>query len=146
MEENVEELQETAIAQTPQERCIAYHKAFVDYYSKHPTAPANNMFDYDYEKSDYIWIDGKPEEYKAIGSGDKRYTDEYFYFTVTLIPGSLELRFITPRGNVCKKIVKGKKIVPEYTVEGTPSRVIPEHEEDDFEWECPESILAPAEE
>jgi hypothetical protein len=133
---------------TSQQKEILKYKALIDYYEKHPTAPVSAL------NNQYIWIVGAPEEYKAIGAGKKEYNNDTFVYRVEILPSdypdrkwdNLELRYITSRENVCKKIVRGKKIVPEYIVQGTPSRVIEEHEEDDIEWECPESILASSEE
>ena len=139
------DMEETLL--TPQQKEILKYKALINYYKKHPNAPLLVL------GSQYVWIDGTPEEYKAIGAGRKNYSDSTFTYSVELLPSNdpnrewdnFALIFITSRDNVCKKIIKGKKIVPEYVVKGTPSRVIAEHEEDVFEWECPESILSPKE-
>ena len=135
------DMEETLL--TPQQKEILKYKALIDYYEKHPNAPIVAI------KSQYIWVDGTPEVYKAIGAGRKNYSDSVFMYSVELLPSddpnrewdNFALIFMASRDNVCKKIIKGKKIVPEYVVKGTPSRVIAEHEEDVFEWECPESIL-----
>jgi hypothetical protein len=133
---------------TTQQEEILKYKALIDFYEKHPTAPVSVL------NNQYIWIAGTPNDYKAIGAGRKEYNDSTFVYNVEILPSndpdrewdSFSLKFITNRENVCKKISKGKKIVPEHIEQGTPTRIIAEHEEDDFEWECPESILAPAEE
>jgi hypothetical protein len=45
----------------------------------------------------------------------------------------VEARILTAKQHICKKVVVGTRKVPE--------TVVPEHEEDIYEWKCPESIL-----
>jgi hypothetical protein len=92
-------------------------------------------------QTEYVWISGTPEEYKAIGAGEREYSDNNFFFAVELIPDVLTLKFATNRGNVCKKRVFGTRTVPEFILQGTASTVIAEHEEEIFEWDCPKSLL-----
>jgi hypothetical protein len=122
--------------QTPQEKAVAYFIALSKYYATHPDAPVPFL-----AKSEYIWISGTPEEYKAIGAGEKQYSDNNFFFTVELIPDVLTLKFGTNRENVCTKRVVGTRIVHEHILPGTPSQIIAEHTEEIIEWDCPESLL-----
>lgn len=41
---------------------------------------------------------------------------------------------------VCKKIVTGKRVIPEHIIPASEERVIPEHEEEIVEWHCPEVL------
>jgi hypothetical protein len=122
--------------QTPQEKAVAYFTALSTYYATHPDAPTPYL-----AQTEYIWISGTPEEYKAIGAGEKKYSDDNFFFTVELIPGVITLNFSTNRENVCTKRVIGTRIVPEHILPGTPSQIIAEHTEEIIEWDCPESLL-----
>jgi hypothetical protein len=122
--------------QTPQEKAVAYFTALSKYYATHPDAPAPYL-----AQTEYVWISGTPEEYKAIGAGEREYSDNNFFFAVELIPDVLTLKFATNRGNVCKKRVFGTRTVPEFILQGTASTVIAEHEEEIFEWDCPKSLL-----
>jgi hypothetical protein len=125
-----------AIEQTPQEKAVAYFTALAKYYATHPDAPVPYL-----AQTEYIWISGTPEQYKAIGAGEKEYFNNSFLFGVELIPDVLTLKFITSRANVCTKRVVGTRIVPEYILQGIPSQVIEEHTEEVIEWDCPESLL-----
>lgn len=122
--------------QTPQEKLVARCATIAKFYTEHPDAPVPYR-----PLTEYIWITGTPEQYKAIGAGEKEYADDNFFFCVELIPGELTLTFAAARENVCTKRVVGTKIVPEYIQQGTPSKVIPAHTEEIIEWDCPESLL-----
>ena len=122
--------------QTPQEKAVAYFTALSKYYATHPDAPVPHL-----PQTEYIWISGTPEEYKAIGAGEKEYSDNNFFFTVELIPDVLTLKFATNRENVCTKRVVGTRIVPECILSVIPSQLITEHTEEIIEWDCPESLL-----
>ena len=122
--------------QTPQEKAVTYFTALAKYYATHPAAPVPHL-----AQTEYIWISGTPEEYKAVGAGEKEYSDNNFFFAVELIPDVLTLKFATNRENVCAKRVVGTRIVPEQILQGTPSQVIAEHTEEIIEWDCPESLL-----
>lgn len=122
--------------QTPQEKAVEYHLALAKYYAAHPNALVAFL-----PTILYLWINGKPEEYKAAGAGDKVFANDLVNYNVELIPNKLTLNFITSRGNVCKKRVVGTKEVPEEYIAGTAGRIIPAHTEEVFEWDCPESLL-----
>jgi hypothetical protein len=122
--------------QTPQEKAVAYFTALSKYYATHPDAPAPYL-----AQTEYVWISGTPEEYKAVGAGEKEYSDNNFFFTVELIPDVLTLKFATNRENVCTKRVVGTRTVPEHIQPGIPSQLIAEHTEEIIEWDCPESLL-----
>ena len=122
--------------QTPQEKAVTYFTALAKYYATHPDAPVPYL-----PQTEYIWISGTPEEYKAIGAGEKEYSDNNFFFTVELIPDVLTLKYATNRENVCAKRVVGTRIVPEHILQGTPIQIIAEHTEEIIEWDCPESLL-----
>jgi hypothetical protein len=122
--------------QTPQEKAVAYYLALAKYYAAHPNAKVEYL-----PSIQYLMINGKPEEYKAAGAGDKKFTNDLVYYNVELIPNKLTLNFYTLRDNVCKKRVVGTRTVPEFILKGTASTVIPEHEEEIIEWDCPESLL-----
>ena len=122
--------------QTPQEKTVTYYTALAKYYATHPDAPVPYL-----AHTEYVWISGTPEEYKAIGAGEKEYSDNNFFFAVELIPDVLTLKFATNRENVCAKRVVGTRIVPEHILPGIPSQIIAEHTEEIIEWDCPESLL-----
>ena len=58
--------------QTPQEKAVEYHLALAKYYAAHPNAPVEYL-----PEIQYLWMNGKPEEYKAAGAGDKEFTDAF---------------------------------------------------------------------
>src|ERR1700722_3262594 len=57
--------------------------------------------------------------------------------------GPLTVKYYAARELVCEKVVVGKKFVPEQTIEGTPTRIVSAHVEDEIEWKCG-SILGAA--
>lgn len=81
------------------------------------------------------------EKIRKMGGGDKKEQFGWFIFEKKFGQHSIELNI--QRDRVCTKVKTGTKIVskidPEYLE--TAPRI--EVEEDVYEWECPESILAP---
>lgn len=79
---------------------------------------------------------------KAYGEKWEKNSDEAYYnLTHTFGTHNLRLQFYIDRTKVCRKIVKGTKVVPEKYVPATECRVIPAHEEEIVEWVCPESLM-----
>lgn len=74
---------------------------------------------------------------RLFGKAEKEYSDAGLFYLRTKI-GGLPVEVFSNRGNVCRKIVKGTRVVPAVTI---PEQHIPEREEEIVEWEC-EPILA----
>jgi hypothetical protein len=55
----------------------------------------------------------------------------------------VEFVIFCQRAAVCTRREIGNKTVPEHTV---PEHTVPEHTETTYEWECPDSFLAPGKE
>ena len=55
--------------------------------------------------------------------------------------GPISLRYIFARSAVCTRKVIGTKVVPEKIKAAMEEEIIPEHEEDIYEWVCDEPLL-----
>ncbi len=55
--------------------------------------------------------------------------------------GGIKFMVYVSREKVCKRIVVGKKVVPESIQPATEEKIIPEHEEEIVQWDCPPSLL-----
>lgn len=78
---------------------------------------------------------------RALGDGVKKEYDKDFGGSVALSKtfGSIDFRVIAYRSSVCKRIVTGKQMVERRVI---PETVIEAHEEDVYEWDCSEPLLA----
>ena len=76
----------------------------------------------------------------AVARTEGKWNKEYssYSFTLSKMFHGVRLAYMTSRGEVCERIVVGKKHVPAVFLE--------EREEDIVEWKCAESILKPDEE
>lgn len=81
------------------------------------------------------------ETMSSIGNFEKEYNGDYFSALKTI--GGLELRFATPRENVCEKVVVGTKLIPRQVLPATAETIIEAHEEEITEWQC-HPVTAPA--
>ncbi len=79
-----------------------------------------------------------------MGPGKKKYDDLFFAYVVE--GDGFNLRFLEYRDKVCVKKVVGTKLVPEIVLEAREASVIPAHEEEVYEWQCPGSLLSPEQE
>ena len=116
-------------------------RALADWFEKHPNAPLpyelreGNKFIVAVEKNSL------KEVIQNIGSFEKVYDDSFLNMIVKV--ADFKIEYYTNRGNICTQKVVAKKLVPE-TVEPSyyvPEKIIPAHEEDVIEWECPEALL-----
>ena len=76
----------------------------------------------------------------SIGSFDKVINGTWFELKKTF--GPITVSWFNTRSNVCERVSKGTKIVPETIIPARPEQIIPAHEVEEFEWKCPESLLA----
>ena len=123
------------MAAKEKEMLLSQLYAIIAWYKAHPNAPViylGNKF--------LKTFDAKPETIKAIGPGKKVFDDSYFNYVVDIAPG-IQIEFFTSRGAVCQKKVIGTRTVPEEVIPTIVGKVIPAHEEEITEWECPESLL-----
>lgn len=123
---------------TPQQEFIEGLRELAAWYENHPNAPVPNSYAMDMTVTNFT---AKPEEIRAIGKGVKDYDDVWFRYIVT--GERFKLQFLEYRSQVCTKKVVGTKLVPEQVIEACEAQVIPAHEEEVFEWECPGSLLNP---
>lgn len=75
---------------------------------------------------------------RAFGSCEKEYGDAFFKVSRKI--GEIKVYAATSREKVCRKVVKGTRVVPRQVIE---AKIIEEHEEEIVEWEC-EPLLAEA--
>jgi hypothetical protein len=116
---------------TPQQKYSRNLRALADWYEQHPDAPIDSPY---VSRANYSFK-ASPEEIRAIGAGEKDYAGSLFYYRVKHEFFTIE--WIEGREKVCTPRIVGKRTVP--------SVYYPEHEEDIVEWDCPGSLLAPAE-
>lgn len=109
-------------------------REIADFYEAHPDVPFR-------AERIVIAVDAKELVVlpRYIGSCKKVVDNDFFNLRKDF--GGLEIEFYSRRENVCERIVIGKKVVPETIIPARPEEVIPEHEEEEFEWRCPESLL-----
>lgn len=77
---------------------------------------------------------------RQLGSCEKGASDSFFYLKKTF--GCIQVTWNLNRSQACRKVITGKKLVPEQRIEAVPEKVIPAHEEDLYEWHCDEPLLA----
>lgn len=124
-------------------RRVTILRALADWLEQHPGADLHVVSARDrcYSK---LWAPTKEElaeQVRALGTVTKRpcpYNDNDYEFVVD-VTEDYQIIFYTEREKVCKRIVVGKRQVPQEIV---PGRIVEAHEEDIVEWECGESILA----
>ena len=119
---------------------VAALRALADFFEAHPSLPGGFL--------DYVNIivpaEDLPSVAKTLGTCEKKVDDAYFSLIKKV--GACTVEFFNFRSKVCRQIVVGKKIIPETTIPAREAQIIPEHEEDDVRWECPESLLAQGQE
>lgn len=122
--------------QDERSKAIAGLRAFADWCEAHPEFPTEKI------GCNLLWNQTNAEKFreacKVLGSGEKSAYGDWFSFTRTWGPISVEV--FTPRAEVCEKIVT-KKIRPAVTVPAQPEKTYPESVEEVIEWRCPESIF-----
>lgn len=77
---------------------------------------------------------------RELGSFEKL-ADETFFNLQKDFEG-ITVEWFAYRSDVCKRVSKGIKVVPETVIPAKPTQVIAAHEIEEFEWECPESLLS----
>ncbi len=70
----------------------------------------------------------------AGASWEKVYMDDYFVLRRSFAGDDIQLDLTASRDQVCRKVVKGMRIIP----------ATPEHEVEDVEWVCDEPLLGGA--
>ena len=74
---------------------------------------------------------------------EKKYNNSLFEVSKSF--GMITLRYIFSRDTVCTRKVVGTKVIPEHIEPAKEEEIIPEHEEEIYEWEC-NPILGDSEE
>lgn len=111
------------------EEFIAGLREVADFLEKNPSVPCPR-YETLYVPTDK---DGLREAAKAPGHADKGAFGEQFYIDRTF--GPVKITFAADRAEVCRKVVKGTREVPE--------RVVPARTEEIIEWECTDPLLKP---
>lgn len=100
-------------------------RQLADFLEAHPEAPLSHV-----HVMEYI---AKRDQFKHVarvmGNIDKTLNDDFF--GIERCFGPVVYRIFTDRGNICERIVTGKRTIPAQ----------PEHEEDIVEWSCAEPLL-----
>ena len=125
--------------------CASFLRTLADFYELHPDTPAPSIWGWSNDVSIYLPAEKSKEYLRRIGAFEKEYVGETFRAKKILNDGEVVLLFNTDRTAVCRKVVKGTRVVPETYVPGTEGHIEPEHEEEIVEWECDEPILAETE-
>lgn len=99
-----------------------------DFLEARPTVPTPNGY-----LNQYVFPSAFRESARALGAFDKTPSDDFYGAERRF--GPITLRLFTDRSAVCKRIVKGTRIIP----------AEPERTEEVVEWECSESLLAETE-
>ena len=104
-------------------------RMFADFFDNNPLVPLPTLDRID------IWTVDKKEFIniiKLLGSGIKKYEESYIVFKTERFIMPLEVNIA--RGYICERVLVETKKVPEL--------IIPEHDEEVYEWNCPESLLS----
>ena len=118
-----------SIPPTPQQKTSAGLRAMAAWYDLHPNAPTPSVIELP-----VYGFDASPEQVRAIGTAKKIFDAEFIKLRVD--GDGFALRFVQYRSKVCTKKLVGTKTIP----------ATPEREEPVYEWDCPESLLAPDQE
>ena len=106
-------------------------KGLLEFYENHPNFPLPtfnlgcNVYQYGAEKEEI------GELARRLGKTEKIFGSDFML--CRKFSENVSIKVIASREKICKKIVKGKKIIP--------SHYQPEREEEIVEWECDESLL-----
>lgn len=113
---------------------VAALRAIADFYERNPQLPyyEGNML-VSCTKEQLLQVA------QEAGTIQKDVDDEYFNLLKTF--GSITIEFYCRREAICRRISKGMKTIPQQVIPARPREVIPEHIVEEFEWECPESLL-----
>lgn len=120
---------------------IAGLRAFADHLDGHPELP---LVCGEYFALNFATMEESPEAAAEIARVFAPIRKNYGTELVSLSRefGPLEVKWVFWRKTVCRKVVTGKKLVEAQVIPARPEEVIPEHEEETFEWDCG-PILAP---
>lgn len=119
-----------------------------DWYESHPSVP--EPYGLDSKKLtcySFTTADKSKEILRALGPFKKDYPeDDDKYFNAVVEIGGRELCFTFYRDRVCQPKVVGTRHVEAQLIPESysQSRVIAAHDEDVIEWDCSDSVLAPA--
>lgn len=128
----------STISMSEAQQFAAGLRELAEMYETYPGMPVPNPYLFCYGASPRQLVE------IARAQGAQETKKDYSGETFTLIKqftGRLQVRFSISREQVCRKVVKGTREVPE-TVE--PAKTIPAHTEEIVEWEC-HPLLAPPE-
>lgn len=75
----------------------------------------------------------------ALKPCEKKYDGDLFRISRKF--GPITLSYVFTRSAVCNKKLVGTKVIPETVKPAEPEEIIPEHEEEIYEWVCDEPIL-----
>ncbi|WP_348269716.1 hypothetical protein P8936_16335 [Edaphobacter paludis] len=114
---------------TPQQKYSQGLRNLAAWYDEHPDAPCESKLLVSH------WFQAKPEEIRAIGSGDKDYSvRDLFYYRVE--GDGFKIAFYTSRETVCERKLVGYKEIPARVLPATEEMVIPAKQEPIYEYDC----------
>ena len=128
-----------SIPPTPQQKTSAGLRAMAAWYDQHPNAPTPSVIELP-----VYGFDASPEQVRAIGTAKKIFDAEFIKLRVE--GDGFALRFVEFRSKVCTKKLVGTKTIPASKARTVTYAASPEREEPVYEWDCPESLLAPDQE
>lgn len=106
-----------------------------DFFETHPDIPAphDNL-------SIYVLGKDLPRIARQLGTCEKIANGTFFNLRKDF--GPIIVEFFSYRDQVCERVSKGKKLVPETVIPAKPEEIIAAHEVEEFEWKCPDSFLS----
>lgn len=122
------------------EQSLADARAALDWLESHPDVPL--PYEISYGHLGIFALNTKEEARtmaRAMGSFDKAFDDDYVSLTKTF--GSVKVRAVFNRRDVCERVVIGVEEIPETVI---PERVEPARKVEKVEWRCA-SLLNPDE-
>ena len=116
------------------EEYVSALRALADFYEKHEV-PAPAVLDM---VNVYVSSDEMPRVARALGSFEKRASEDYFALHKVVAPGVV-IEFFDYRSGICKKRVIGIERVKETIATAWEDKEV---EREIVEWDCP-TLLAP---
>lgn len=77
---------------------------------------------------------------KAIGGKWQKDNNENNMLIIQTVTDTADIRLVINHAHICERVKTGTLLVPAQPERTLPAT--PQHEEDVYEWKCPESILA----
>jgi hypothetical protein len=113
-------------------------RKIADFFEERPSLKVPSSLQFD------VWCDDREEMIEAAkiaGTTEKIWQGDWLYLRKSFAD-HVSVDFNLRRNALCEKVSKGMKSVPETIIPAKPEEIIPAHEVEEFEWKCPESLLA----